>query len=154
MAKPKYKNKPSGETARIQQDPESYLKMKPVWRFSDFDWEGPFGHECCVSHIANIRSHIEDHLASYETMTWEEILKASGGKKEGKGNNSHAIARDKFKKKVQKRLDERKIFADTLFSLRLDQGTRLYGVREINCLRVVFFDPHHKDHSRCAYEFS
>ncbi|TPL11416.1 hypothetical protein FJ952_26250 [Mesorhizobium sp. B2-4-10] len=152
MGKPKVKKKPGVESVRIGADPESYLKMKPVWRFSDFDWDGPFGHDSCVSHIANIRSHVEDHLANFESMTWDEILKAAGGKKSG--NNNHHIARDKFKKDVQKRLEEKNIHADTLFSLRLDQGTRIYGVRELNCLRIVFFDPHHKDHGKSAYEFS
>ncbi|PBB38692.1 hypothetical protein CK221_03290 [Mesorhizobium sp. WSM3868] len=84
-------------------------------------------------------------------MTWADIQKASGGR--SSGTNSHPISRDKFKKDVQDRLKERGILADTLFSLRLDAGTRLYGVRERNCLRIVFFDPHHKDRDKCAYEF-
>jgi hypothetical protein len=149
--KPSYAKKPRREDPRIKSDPESYLKQTPVWRFSDFDWESPWGHECCVAHVANLRVHIEEHLASFETMTWAEILMAAGGRKWG--NNSHPIARDKFKKEVQRRLDEKRIFADELFSLRLDAGTRVYGVREINCLRIVFFDPHHKDRARCAYQF-
>jgi hypothetical protein len=149
--KPSFAKKPRGEDARIKSDPESYLKQTPVWRFSDFDWEGPWGHACCISHIAKLRSHIEEHLASFETMTWAQIQLAAGGR--SAGNNSHPIARDKFKKEVQKRLEEKMIFADELFSLRLNAGTRVYGVREINCLRIVFFDPHHKDRERCAYQF-
>ncbi|MER8916207.1 hypothetical protein NKI32_20515 [Mesorhizobium sp. M0761] len=150
---PKYAKKPRAGDVRIQSDPESYLKQTPVWRFIDFDWDGPWGHACCVSHVASIRTHVENHLASFETMTWAEILKAAGGKGEGKGNNSHDISRDKFKKVVQERLTSKSILADTLFSLRLDAGTRIYGVRERNCLRIVFFDPHHKDKEKCAYEY-
>lgn len=85
-------------------------------------------------------------------MTWGEILKASGGR--SNGNNSHEIARDKFKPAVEGRLRERKILADSLFSLRLDAGTRVYGVREGRCLRIVFFDPNHKDKAKCAYAFA
>lgn len=149
--KPRAKKSPSPEAPRVAEDPESYLKQKPVWRFSDFDWESDWGFSSCAHRIENMREHIESHLAWLESMTWGEILKASGGR--SNGNNSHPIDRDKFKTDVQKRLEDRKIFADTLFSLRLDQGTRLYGVREGNCLRIVFFDPFHKDKAKCAYEF-
>lgn len=154
IKKPKAKQLPKAAEVRMAADPESYLKRTPVWRFSDFDWEGPWGHECVVAHVAKIRDHIEQHLASLETMTWQEILRANGGKGEGKGNNSHEVSTDKFKPDVKQRLKEKKIFADTLFSLRLDAGTRLYGVRENHCLRLVFFDPYHKDKNKCAYEFS
>jgi len=92
------------------------------------------------------------HLASFETMTWNEILRASGGRRSG--NNSHEIERDKFKLSAQERLNIRGVFSDTLFSLRLNGGTRIYGVREGRCLRVVFFDPHHKDLNLCAYNFT
>lgn len=88
---PTFAKKPRGEDARIKSDPESYLKQTPVWRFSDFDWESPWGHECCKSHVEKLRGHIEIHLANLESMTWEEILRAAGGRREG--NNSHPISR-------------------------------------------------------------
>lgn len=148
----KARNKPSSaESARFETDPESYLRQSPMWRFSDFDWDSPWGYDCCVEYVANMRQHIEKHLASFETMTWDEILKASGGR--SNGNNSHEIPRDKFKAEVQKRLTSKKVLPDTLFSLRLDAGTRLYGVREGRCLRIVFFDPFHKDPNKSAYQF-
>ncbi len=140
------------ETPRIASNPDSYLNETPVWRFSDFDWDGDWGYDSCAIRIASIRGHIEQHLASFETMTWGEILKASGGRRSG--NNSHDIARDKFKSAVQDRLAQKNVLADTLFSLRLDAGTRVYGVREGRCLRIVFFDPYHKDKGKCAYEFT
>lgn len=86
-------------------------------------------------------------------MTWNEILKASGGKAQGKGNNNHDIFRSYLKKEAQQRLSDLRRFADTLFSLRLDNCTRIYGVRESNCLRIVFFDPFHCDHAKSAYKF-
>lgn len=149
--RPKAKKHPSPEGPRVAADPESYLRQTPVWRFSDFDWDSDWGLASCAERIANLRNHIEDHLASFETMTWGEILKATGGR--SNGNNSHEIERDKFKADVQKRLNSRKVLADTLFSLRLDAGTRVYGVREGRCLRIVFFDPFHKDKAKCAYDF-
>ena len=152
MSKPKVKNQPRGESVRATQNPESYLSKTPVWRFADFDWDGPFGLESCESVGAKLIVHIRQHLASYETMTWNEILSATGGR--SVGNNNHLIEVRKFKKSVQERLREKKIFVDHLFSLRLDATTRVYGVRETNILRIVLFDPFHKDKDRCAYEFS
>lgn len=151
---PKIRKKPAAkETIRVGADPDSYLKKCPVWRFRDFDWEGPWGYDSFKRHIGNIRTHVEQHLSSLETMTWDEILKASGGRGAGKGNNHHEIAKDKFKKEARDRLDEKSIFADSLFSLRMDAGTRIYGVRESNTLRIVFFDPYHKDKKLCAYDY-
>lgn len=147
------RNAPSAtEKPRVSIDPTSYLQETPVWRFSDFDWDGDWGYESCAVKVGSIREHIEMHLASFETMTWNEILRASGGRRSG--NNSHEIERDKFKLSAQERLNIRGVFSDTLFSLRLNGGTRIYGVREGRCLRVVFFDPHHKDLNLCAYNFT
>jgi hypothetical protein len=128
-------------TPKITTDPDSYLQMKPVWRFSSFDWDGPWGLIACEK--AKWRMHVEQHLASFESMTWDEILKASGGKK--KGNNNHHIDRGKFTKSAKDRLEKMGILGDTLFSLRLESCIRIYGIRVDNCLRILWFDPFHCD---------
>lgn len=145
-------NRPTTEIIKIGVDPDSYLKLAPVWRFSDFDWDGPWGLASCSERIDHLKSHIEKHLASFETMTWGEILIASGGRKNG--TNSHPISADKFKNEARSRFAGKNIIADTIFSLRLDAGTRIYGIREGNCLRIILFDPFHKDPEKCAYLFS
>jgi hypothetical protein len=150
---PKTKFKPKRESVRPGGDPDSFLWQTPVWRFSDFDWDGPWGLSTCVHKVNHLQTHFQQHLSSLETMTWAEILRAAGGKGEGKGNNSHEIARDNFKKLAIKRLDAKGIMSDTIFSLRLDQGTRVYGVREGRCLKITFFDPHHIDKSKSAYDW-
>lgn len=151
--KPKAAATPKDKTPKTGVDPQSYLTQTPVWRFSDFDWDGPWGEPTCTARIGHIRGHIEQHLASFETMAWADILKASGGKAQGKGTNSHEISRDKFKGEAKKRLEAKKILAERIMSLRLDAGTRVYGVREGNCLRILWFDPDHKDKNKCAYDF-
>jgi hypothetical protein len=140
---PKAKITPTGKEVRVGVDPDAYKKEPPVWRFRDFDWDGPWGHATCLHCVADLRKYIEKHLANFETMTWQEILNASGGKREGGGNNNHPISVEKLTSDAKKRLKEKGVFADTVFSLRLEQCIRLYGVREGNCLRLVFFDPHH-----------
>lgn len=150
---PKIGGAPADKSPRVAADPNNYLQQNPVWRFSDFDWEGPWGAATCSQSIGKLRDHLEKHLSSFETMTWDAILKASGGRGHNGGTNSHPISRDKFKGVARKRLEDRKILADQIMSLRLDAGTRLYGVREGNCLRLLWFDPHHKDKAKCAYDF-
>jgi len=140
-------------TPRISEDPESYLAQKPAWRFNAFDWDGPWGVDACAA--AKWRLHIEQHLANLETMTWSEILKTAGGKKAGRGNNHHPIEREKFSKEARRRLEELCIYAEQLFSLRLEKCVRLYGIRQGNCLQVLWFDPWHCDRDgRAAYGWS
>ncbi len=150
---PKAGGVPLDRAPRVGVDPDNYLKQTPVWRFADFDWDGPWGEDACKARIASIRGHLERHLASFETMTWAEILRAAGGKAVGRGTNSHEIPRDKFKGPAKQRLKERNVLAEKIMSLRLDAGTRIYGVRDGHCLRILWFDPHHKDKQKCAYDF-
>lgn len=138
---PKYLQEPADKQVRSGGDPDYYLRQKPTWTFRSFDWDGPWGLSACVA--KNWRKHIEQHLAQFETMTWDEIQKASGGKKDGSGNNSHHLERSKLSSAAQKRLTQKQIFADTFFSLRLENTCRIYGIREGNCLRLVWFDPYH-----------
>ena len=56
--KPKAGGKPSStNTVRLAADPESYLKETPVWRFSDFDWEGPYGDNALMLDAEKVRMH-------------------------------------------------------------------------------------------------
>ncbi|MNE91243.1 hypothetical protein D3C80_1888300 [compost metagenome] len=54
---------------------------------------------------------------------------------------------------AKKRLEQLKVYADEIMSLRLDAGTRVYGIREGNCLQLLWFDPHHKDRNKAVYDF-
>jgi hypothetical protein len=148
---PRYLQEPADKQVRLGADPDYYMHEKPVWTFRSFDWDGPWGVTACAG--KDWRKHIESHLASFETMTWAAIQAASGGK--GSGNNSHHLPRSKFTAAARKRLTDKGIFSDTFFSLRLENTTRIYGVREGNCLRIVWFDPHHfADDSKAAYDWS
>jgi hypothetical protein len=149
---PRYMREPASNAPRIAANPDSYLKQTPVWRFSDFDWDGPWGHTTCVARGQDgLRKHIEEHLANFESMTWEEILRATGGRGEGKGNNSHSVMRGDLSAAAQKRLDEKNIYSDELFSLRLESCVRIYGLRQGNCLKLVFFDIHHCEPANAVY---
>ncbi|MDP9932536.1 hypothetical protein J2X92_004791 [Variovorax paradoxus] len=75
-------------------------------------------------------------------MTWAEIQSATGGRKEG--NNNHFVPVAKMPKEAQDRLIELRLDdIDDLFSLRLQNALRLYGIRDGRVLRLIWHDPHH-----------
>lgn len=146
--RPKSAHHPIENEPRLGAIPDSYKTKKPVWRFSSFDWDGPWGIDCCRE--LNWRAHIEEHLASFETMTWAEIERAAGGRTHG--TNSHPLSKLSFSRSARDRLREIEIFSDVFFSLRLTSTVRIYGIREDNCLRIVWIDPYHRQgDSRAAY---
>jgi hypothetical protein len=150
--KPKKDKKPTAPQPKTHIQPDSYKSKYPVWRFGYFDWDGPWGVTACSA--KNWRKHIEGHLANIESMTWMTIEQAAGGKSSGHGTNSHSLPRDKFSKVARDRLDELKIHGDSFFSLRLENTVRIYGIREDNCLRIIWFDPYHfKGNSDAAIEW-
>ena len=138
--KPKLGGKtPASPEPRIGASPDHYKTMHPVWRFRSFDWDGPWGVAACLT--KNWRAHIQEHLASFETMTRQAIEIAAGGK--NRGTNSHPLIRDKFSKAARDRLTAIGIHGDSFFLLRLENTVRIYGIREMNSLRIIWFDPYH-----------
>lgn len=152
VKKPKATIKPAAGKPKSRVEPDSYKTKHPVWRFRSFDWDGPWGVAACVT--KDWRKHLEKHLADLETMTWAAIESASGGKTEGGGTNSHPISRDKFSKNARARLKKTNVLGDSFFSLRLENTVRIYGIREDNSLRVIWFDPFHfKGDQRAVYDW-
>ena len=85
---------------------------------------------------------IFEKLKEYESMKWEEIMKASGGKKTG--NNNHFVSIDGIIKEVKDYLNEiRSDDFDELFSLRLNGRKRLYGILNDKVFKIVFYDRNH-----------
>jgi hypothetical protein len=79
---------------------------------------------------------------TFEGITWGELKKQSGGRKAG--TNHHPIPTTDFTVDAKRRLTELRLdeYA-TLFSLRLNNTLRLYGVREGRVLQLVWHDPYH-----------
>ena len=148
---PKLGGTPSAGLPKAGAEPESYKTKNPVWRFSSFDWDGTWGILACAD--KNWRKHIQSHLAAFETMTWAQIELTGGGRSHG--TNSHYLPRSKLTKVARDRLEERKIYGDNFFSLRLENTVRIYGIREDNCLRIIWFDPFHfQGNDQAVYSWS
>lgn len=88
-------------------------------------------------------SHLYPKLKEFEKLTWEEIEKQTYGK-DGKSKN-HPIGKGKIIKEAQERL---KVLnqddVDELYSLRLEGKIRIFGIREFNCLKILWIDTNHE----------
>lgn len=94
----------------------------------------------------------EEHLEfllfikALEPQTWAEIRKAAGGKGEGKGTNHHQVDLYKLRKEAQQRISDlhwERVIGDSVFSLRVNSTTRVYGHREGGDFRPIWHDPFH-----------
>lgn len=104
-----------------------------VWSFSLADNEGRWGFKGLS--VDELHSLIFDKLVSKESLNWNEI----------KANKSHHVATSKLIKEAQIRLKDLNMDdLDELFSLRLTGIIRVWGVKQENVLRLLWWDPHHE----------
>ena len=83
-------------------------------------------------------------------MTWAAIMAASGGRR--RGTNHHPVKVEKLTRQAKNRLEEiGQDDVDELFSLRLTQTQRIYGIRDRRALRLLWFDRHHGNNGRAVY---
>jgi hypothetical protein len=136
-----------GKQIRGAELPRSADIETPVWILSTFDLHGPWGVSACAA--ADCEKHLAQHLKSYESMTWAEILAASGGK--SAGNNNHPIMVPNLSAKAKERLQAIKMNdIEAVFSLRLEATVRLYGIRMGRILKLLWLDPWHADAAKAV----
>ncbi len=82
------------------------------------------------------------HLVALEGLTWADIKAQAGGRR--RGTNHHPIEFAEFTPTARHRLEQLRLdeFA-SLFSLRLTNTLRLYGVRDGRVMQLVWHDPFH-----------
>lgn len=125
---------------RAKENPGTTDHQTPAWQFHRCDeehslWGWSKLKDC--EHLEIIKS-----LHAFEKMPWNQIKQAAGGR--SSGTNSHSLPVDGFIKEAQKRLEQLKLDDnDELFSLRLNNTLRLYGIRDGRVLRFVWHDPYH-----------
>ena len=129
-------------------DPPSYSQEKIVWAFSRVDEEGDWGWRTQAS--SAWWDYILPKLQNFESMTWIEIMQAVGGR--SRGNNSHPVLVEKLTANAKKRLGEiDQNDVTELFSLRLDSTTRIYGIRDQQVLKLLWYDKHHGNNAMAVY---
>lgn len=137
-----------GKQVRLLYDPASYDRETIVWRFSSVDKDGPWGWRTAAAGVW--WSSIFPKLQNFETMTWAAIMAASGGRR--RGTNHHPVKVEKLTRQAKNRLEQIcQDDVDELFSLRLTQTQRIYGIRDRRALRLLWFDRHHGNNGRAVY---
>lgn len=126
------------KTVRESVNAQEYKSQYPVWRFNRYDSTHP---KWCINK-KDFYSELMDKLISFEGMTWHQIESASGGRKAG--TNNHFIQVSDLVKDAQKRLEELHLYYDQLFSLRLTNKERLFGILENGVYHILWYDANHE----------
>lgn len=121
-------------------DPESLDKETLAWHFhrldnphADWGW-----HQLQPVHWRNVL----DHLIAFEGLTWAQLKQQAGGRNHG--TNHHSLPISELAAGAKHRLSELHLDEfDSVFSLRISNTLRLYGVRNGRVLQLIWYDPHH-----------
>lgn len=108
--------------------------MRPSWRLSLLEMVEPFGwHALTAEEVQQIKAR----LASFESMTWREILYEGGYR-------NHFISVERICQEARERLRHlNQDDIDSVVSLGVAQMSRVFGIMEHNVLKVLWWDPHH-----------
>ena len=102
------------------------------WQFSLMDLSGPFS---CSEITPDEWLLILSKMRLWETMTWNEI----------EGKRDHSINVESLSNIAQKRLEDIQLDdIDEVFSLHIDGKKRLFGIRDRNIFKVLWWDREHK----------
>lgn len=121
---------------KFEADPhQQQNKLSPSWRIALLEMVDPFGwHTIQREKLDEIR----DKLAEFEKLSWNEILVQQK-------HWHHTVQVEKINKDAQERLKEvNQDDIDELVSLHLSGKERIWGIRELGVLKLLWWDPEHQ----------
>jgi hypothetical protein len=143
---PKIQKSPETREIRIETDPDTPETQTIAWHFHLLD--RPHGDWGWDKLKAKDWRSILAHLVSFEGLTWAHLKSQAGGRRQG--TNHHSLDTDDFCKAAKDRLKHLNLDDfETLFSLRINQTLRLYGIRDGRVLQIIWHDPHHGSKRGC-----
>lgn len=125
---------PTIKAPRRAENPENANERQPVWVFSALDIDGPWGKEGLVGTV--LLNDIFPKIKHFETMTWNQIQQDK--------NRNHSVMVSKLCKQARDRAVELKLGVDELFRFRLSGKQRLWGIRDRDRFRILWWDPEHE----------
>jgi len=105
-----------------------------VWVFSALDENGPWGRSKLSGF--SIWDDILPKIQNFETMTWSEI--------ESNKHLNHSVGVDSLCKEARERIFYLKLGVDELFRFRLTGKQRLWGIRDRERFKILWWDPEHE----------
>lgn len=111
---------------------DSIISLPVAWHVRTIDKGGPWGWNKADAKV--LLNEIIPRLSMLETMTWPEIL----------GRRNHEVEVSGICPEARKRLAE--IMYDDvsiLVSFRLDGLKRVWGIRDRNICKLLWWDPEH-----------
>ncbi len=123
--------KPPDKIPKVN-EPRNYNKERPVWLLSKIDMDGDFGWKSINERDKILK--IIDRLKSFESMTWADIV----------GSDNHSIPIYNLSHGAKKRLSQINIHEiEELFSFHLTGKERIWGIREEEKCKILWWDPDH-----------
>jgi hypothetical protein len=117
-----------------------YGTMNPAWRFSRLELWDPFGWHTLDEETLR---HIRTKLSHYESMTMNEIFVANR-------KYNHGVPQKDLCAEARERLCKLNLeHIELIYRLRLSGTERVWGIRELNVLNLLWWDP---DHLVCPSE--
>lgn len=140
MARKKEKKPRTAKEPKLKKQPviasqfSSNDGKQVFWSFSLVDAEGPWGfNSICKNELHGL---VMNGFKCKEGASWAE-LKAKGG--------CHNVAKQKLIKEAQQRLIDIKLDdLDELFSMRFTGKKRIWGIRDGNIFKILWWDPEHQ----------
>lgn len=133
--KPKIAKEPLGGK-QPRSHPVDANQSNPVWSIRLFDIDGPWG-KSRVRLSEELWDVLFSKLRDYESMKWGEILQNR--------DYNHAVPVDQLIKQARDRLAALKQDdLDELFRLRLSGTARVWGIRDRDVLKLLWWDPDHE----------
>jgi len=122
------------KSVRRQYDPSGTDHETPVWKVNLLDREGEW--TWLKVSAEKLKEVVLEKLKNFETMTWHQLQKRK---------QSHQVEVWRLCRDAQKRLAAiGQGDLDSLFSLRLSGKERIWGIRDRNILKILWWDPHHE----------
>lgn len=127
----------------ISQDPDKYYSQQPTWNFNTID------EECWNFGSDEARDTFWDKILprfqQFEKCTWNEILLKNK-------TQNHSIKYQDLNPCAQQRLSELRFPTDSIISLRIQGGIRVYGYIPDGrgVYNILWIDLKHGDNQDCV----
>ena len=132
--KPKHnKNITVEKRARGASKANETINMPVSWHIRNIDWDGSWAFNKIT--FKEFIDCVYPIIKQFEKMRWNEIL----------GKNHHAVQKGSMIPKARRRLEDiGQDDVDELISFKCSGEKRLWGIRDRNIFKVLWWDPKHE----------